>query len=78
MLGSGTKVRLDQAHLETVIPAVGRRVKIVNGAYRGSEANMKGLNEKSFSVSLEIASGVLKGRHLDNIAYEDVSKLHQA
>lgn len=30
------KIKLDQNHLETVIPSVGRQVRFVNGAYRGS------------------------------------------
>ncbi|KAK5982780.1 DNA/RNA-binding protein KIN17 [Trichostrongylus colubriformis] len=33
-LDDGTLVKLDQAHVETVIPSVGREMKIVNGAYR--------------------------------------------
>ncbi|CAF1656145.1 unnamed protein product, partial [Didymodactylos carnosus] len=35
MIDSDDKIRVDQAHVETVIPAVGKKVLIVNGAYRG-------------------------------------------
>jgi hypothetical protein len=35
MLSDGTVVRVDQAHLETVIPAPGGAVLVVNGQHRG-------------------------------------------
>ncbi|GBP32676.1 hypothetical protein EVAR_16838_1 [Eumeta japonica] len=35
LLDEGVKLKLDQNHLETVIPSQGRTVKFVNGAYRG-------------------------------------------
>ncbi|EDW40206.1 GL25134 [Drosophila persimilis] len=64
------------AHLETVIPAMGKTVLVVNGAYRGSEALLKKLDERKFSVSIEILHGPLKGRIVDNVQYEDISKLY--
>ncbi|XP_047111489.1 DNA/RNA-binding protein KIN17 [Schistocerca piceifrons] len=73
---TGHKLKLDQAHLETVIPAVGRKVKVVNGAYRGCEAVLKHLDEKNFCVSVEVASGPLKGRIVEGVQYEDISKIH--
>lgn len=76
LLETGQKLKLDQEHLETVIPAIGKLVKIVNGAYRGEIARLLGVNENSFSVNLEIAKGILQGRKLENIEYEDVSKLY--
>lgn len=76
LLDSGKKLKFDQAHLETVIPAVGRQVKVVNGAYRGSKANLLTLDEKRFCVSIEIACGPLKGRRIDKVQYEDISKLY--
>ena len=40
--------------METVIPAVGRRVRIVNGAYRDATGVLLGLNEKRFSCSVQL------------------------
>ncbi|KAH8379471.1 hypothetical protein KR009_005122 [Drosophila setifemur] len=74
-LDSGEKVKVDQAHLETVIPALDKPVMVVNGAYRGSEALLRKLNERKFSVSIEILHGPLKGRIVENVQYEDISKL---
>lgn len=76
MLDTGNKLKLDQAHMETVIPSVGRRLKVVNGAYRGYTAVMKELNQEKFCVTIEICSGPLKGRVVEGVQYEDISKLH--
>ncbi|KAH8293890.1 hypothetical protein KR054_006134 [Drosophila jambulina] len=74
-LKTGEKVKVDQAHLETVIPALDKPVVVVNGAYRGSEALLRKLDERKFSVSIEILHGPLKGRIVDNVQYEDISKM---
>jgi DNA/RNA-binding protein KIN17 len=78
MLHSGHKLKLDQAHLETVIPAIGRPVLVVNGAYRGCSAILKELDEKKFCVTIEISSSPLKGRIVDKVEYGDICKLHNA
>ncbi|KAL5290487.1 KIN family protein [Megaselia abdita] len=74
-LETGEKVKVDQSHLETVIPALEKPVRVVNGAYRGSEAVLKELNEKKFCVTIEISRGTLKGRILENVEYEDICKI---
>ncbi|XP_041636803.1 DNA/RNA-binding protein KIN17 isoform X2 [Cheilinus undulatus] len=74
MIDSGDKLKLDQNHVETVIPAPGKRVLILNGPYRDTEAVLEGIDEKNFSASLMLDSGQLRGKRVD-IAYEDFSKL---
>merc|ERR1712080_705980 len=44
LTSSGTKIKLDQSHLETVIPAVGRTVLILSGPLKGKEAVLKDLD----------------------------------
>lgn len=56
MIDSGHTLKLDQSHLETVIPAVGRQVLVVNGAYRKCRAILNSLDEKNFCVSITIDS----------------------
>uniref|UniRef100_A0A7M4DY06 DNA/RNA-binding protein KIN17 n=1 Tax=Crocodylus porosus TaxID=8502 RepID=A0A7M4DY06_CROPO len=75
MIDSGDKLKLDQTHLETVIPAPGKKVLVLNGGYRGNEGILESINEKSFSATITIDSGPLKGRRVDSIQYEDISKL---
>lgn len=75
LLETGKKLKIDQEHLETVIPALGKLIKVVNGAYRGETAVLLALDEKKFCVEVEIASGVLKGRKVTGVQYEDICKL---
>ncbi|XP_035919858.1 DNA/RNA-binding protein KIN17 [Anopheles stephensi] len=75
LLETGEKLKVDQAHLETVIPAVGKQILVLNGGYRGCTATLKAINTERYSVTIEIASGPLKGRLVSNVAYEDISKL---
>lgn len=74
MIDSGDKLKLDQNHLETVIPAPGKRVLILNDQYRDIEAVLEGIDEKNFSATLTLDSGQQKGKRV-NVAYEDFSKL---
>uniref|UniRef100_A0A8C6KVN3 DNA/RNA-binding protein KIN17 n=1 Tax=Nothobranchius furzeri TaxID=105023 RepID=A0A8C6KVN3_NOTFU len=74
MIDSGDKLKLDQNHLETVIPAPGKQVLILNGPYRDTEAVLEGIDEKKFSAKLTLDSGHQKGERVD-VAYEDFSKL---
>ncbi|XP_039225451.1 DNA/RNA-binding protein KIN17 [Crotalus tigris] len=75
LIHSGDKLKLDQTHLETVIPALGKKVLILNGGYRGNEAVLQGISEKTFSATVLIESGPLKGRQVEGVPYEDISKL---
>ncbi|XP_028810907.1 DNA/RNA-binding protein KIN17 [Denticeps clupeoides] len=75
LIDSGDKLKLDQSHLETVIPAPGKRILIVNGSYRNTEAVLEGINEKTFSATLLLDSGHMKGKKIEGIPYEDFSKL---
>uniref|UniRef100_A0A8C7QZJ2 DNA/RNA-binding protein KIN17 n=1 Tax=Oncorhynchus mykiss TaxID=8022 RepID=A0A8C7QZJ2_ONCMY len=75
MIDSGDKLKLDQSHLETVIPAPGKRVLVLNGVYRDTEALLDSIDERKFSATLTLDSGRMKGRRVDGIAYEDFSKM---
>ncbi|KAF1372162.1 hypothetical protein PFLUV_G00262320 [Perca fluviatilis] len=74
MIDSGDKLKLDQNHLETVIPAPGKQVMILNGPHRDTKALLEGIDEKNFSATLTLDSGQQKGKRV-NVAYEDFSKL---
>lgn len=76
LIESEEKLKVDQEHLETVIPAIGKEILVLNGGYRGHQAILKKLDEINFCVSIEIASGPLKGRIVDKIKYEDISKIY--
>uniref|UniRef100_A0A8C0U4F3 DNA/RNA-binding protein KIN17 n=1 Tax=Cyanistes caeruleus TaxID=156563 RepID=A0A8C0U4F3_CYACU len=60
VIDSGDKLKLDQTHLETVIPAPGKKVMVLNGGYRGNEGILESVNEKRFSVTITIDSVSIK------------------
>jgi len=76
MLDMGDILKLDQSQLETVIPPVGGKMKIVNGAYRGETAVLLGLDVDNFAAKIRLASGPNGGKILPAIPYEDICKTH--
>ncbi len=54
--GKAAECQLDQSHVETVLPAIGKHVRIVNGAYRGELAFLDKINEGAFSARIIIAA----------------------
>jgi DNA/RNA-binding protein KIN17 len=54
MLETNDKIRIDQAHVETVIPAIGKKVLVVNGAYRGQQAILEAIHQDTFSVDITL------------------------
>nr|XP_043636135.1 KIN17-like protein [Erigeron canadensis] len=77
MVESKHKLRVDQEELETVIPQIGGVVKIVNGAYRGSNARLVSVNTEKFCAKVQIEKGIYDGRVIQAIEYEDICKLAQ-
>lgn len=75
MLESKHVLRVDQEELETVIPQIGGLVRIVNGAYRGSNARLLAVNTDKFCAKVQIEKGIYDGRVLPAVEYEDVCKV---
>ena len=69
-------LKLDQKHVETVIPQIGRKVVVLRGLYRGLEATLTEVNYDKFCVKIRIDSEAAKGKIIDNVKYEDISKMH--
>lgn len=77
LIETGEKMKVDQIHCETVIPTTGKLVKVLNGAYRGCSAYLNEIDIDNYCVNIEISSGTLKGRIVNKVQYEDVSKIYQ-
>lgn len=75
MLETKHKLRIDQDELEIVIPQIGGLVKIVNGAYRGSNAKLLSVDMHKFCAKVQIEKGIYDGRVLQAVEYEDICKL---
>ncbi|KAL5111319.1 DNA/RNA-binding protein KIN17 [Taenia crassiceps] len=72
---SKTKLKVDQDHVETVIPPIGDPVLVVNGAYRGEVAILKQVDKERFRVDIVIESGLCRGRIVRDVSMEDVCKV---
>lgn len=77
MLDTKHLLRVDQAELETVIPQIGGLVRIVNGAYRGSNARLVSIDTDKYCAKVQIEKGVYDGRVLPAVEYEDICKIAQ-
>ncbi|CDJ41174.1 Splicing factor-like protein, related [Eimeria tenella] len=84
MLEGGAILKLDQEYLETVIPAIGGRVAVVLGEWRGHEGRLEALNIDSYSVRVTLDTGPLfkldkyrgnSGVAVEGLPYEHVCKL---
>ncbi len=63
------KLSVDQAELQTVIPALQHPVLVVNGAYRGEQAILLSIDTAQAWATLKITSGLFKGQTVDRVAY---------
>ncbi|RKP17390.1 hypothetical protein ROZALSC1DRAFT_30795 [Rozella allomycis CSF55] len=63
-------IRIDQDELETVIPAIGKKVLIVNGERRGSVGILEEIDFERYNATIKLSNGVL----LKKIPYEYFSK----
>lgn len=71
----GAVVRIDQSDLQSVLPKVGNKLLVVNGRGRGCRALLTSINEEKFNCDIRIEEGVLAGRDVLGVDYEDVCKL---
>jgi len=75
MLNSKDVIRVDQAELETVLPAVGGRLLILKGSHEDCIAELTGIDVDRFSVQVKLLMGPEQGIK-EWYEYEDVSKLY--
>ena len=76
MLDNGDGVRVDELHLETVIPALGKPVVVLRGEHRGQTALLESIDEGHFCCSIRIQTGHSRGQVVHSVQYEHISKLH--
>eukprot|EP00879_Flechtneria_rotunda_P011949 GHRR01012480.1.p2 GENE.GHRR01012480.1~~GHRR01012480.1.p2 ORF type:complete len:164 (+),score=67.56 GHRR01012480.1:766-1257(+) len=74
MLDSGDVIRIDQAELETVLPAPGGQVLVVNGTYRGSHGTLQGIDTGRYQAQVLLTSGKYDGVQ-EWFDYEDICKV---
>jgi len=68
------KLKLDQNHVETVIPNIGGKVIVVNGMHVGREAELIKLDSDNFCVDVKLKTGPSTGKIITGLPFEDVCK----
>ena len=66
----GHVLKIDQEHLETVIPAIGKEVVILKGKHAGKVVTLKKVRIEDFCVDVLFK----KGEILKRVPYEDICK----
>jgi len=74
---TGAKVKLDQDHLETVVPGEGREVVVLWGEHGGEVATLRSIDTEKFSASLKLVTGQNAGDKI-KLPYEQFSKKWEA
>lgn len=67
----GHVMKLDQEHLETVIPAIGKQVVILWGKYKGLKGVVEKLHVDDYSIDVELNRD---GKIVKTLPYEQVCK----
>ncbi|GJX91112.1 KIN17-like protein [Tanacetum coccineum] len=75
MIESKHKLRVDQEELETVIPQIGGVVRVVNGACRGSNARLLGVNTVKFCARVQIEKVCMMGELFKRLSMKTYAKL---
>ena len=70
-MSEGGRLRLDQDHLETVVPQVRREVVVLWGKHEGKAGVLRSIDTSSFSASIRLHSG-----EKVKLPYEQFSKAH--
>ncbi|CAB4067514.1 KIN [Lepeophtheirus salmonis] len=71
LINGNSKIKLDQEHLETVVPSPGRKVIVLNGFYRGETGTLKSIIVEEFAAKIE-----LKDSTIAKIPYEHFNRVH--
>ena len=71
-------MKVDQAHVETVIPVISKSMMQVKRPHHGCKAILMGLVEEDFCCTVRLQNRSSFGKVLQNIAYEHLSKLFVA
>ncbi|PAA67815.1 hypothetical protein BOX15_Mlig008336g1, partial [Macrostomum lignano] len=64
-----------ESRLETVLPALGGRVRVVLGSFKGRLATLLSLQEADYACTVRLEDGPYSGKTVSGLAYEQVCKL---
>jgi len=70
MVDSNHKLKVDQEHLETVIPSIGSEIAIVSGEHRGKVGILEGVNVDKYKAVVRVDDS------MTDKDYEEVCKIN--
>mmetsp|Transcript_31623 Transcript_31623/g.73783 ORF Transcript_31623/g.73783 Transcript_31623/m.73783 type:complete len:446 (-) Transcript_31623:129-1466(-) len=70
MQESRSLIKVDQEMLETVIPNIGKPVRVIKGTYKGWRATMRAVDIEHFCVTVELEDG----KEMDGLGYDEICK----
>eukprot|EP01083_Nonionella_stella_P115508 342567_1 len=73
MSKSGDIIKMDQPHLETVLPSLGRDVKVLKGSWEGFTAKLLSVEQETFSATMEVTHRT-KVKRVSGMDYGDLCK----
>merc|ERR1712142_425206 len=54
MFKTNTKIKIDQSLIETIIPAIGRKIVVLTGKYRGRFGKLKAIQAELGTLSVDL------------------------
>lgn len=77
VIDSGTEIGMDQDDLETVIPKKGKKVMVLNGAFKNSIGEVVSINIDKYNCTVLLLSGEYKNETVE-LSYEDISEIYNS
>mmetsp|Transcript_25613 Transcript_25613/g.58206 ORF Transcript_25613/g.58206 Transcript_25613/m.58206 type:complete len:422 (+) Transcript_25613:67-1332(+) len=71
MIEPSALIRIEQEMLETVIPNVGKPVRVVKGTHKGQHATVRGVDLENFCVSITLSDGT----EMEGMGYDEICKV---
>ncbi|KAF0990335.1 hypothetical protein HZS_981 [Henneguya salminicola] len=75
IIDSGNIIKLDQVFLQTIIPAIGREIILLEGHYRGCKGKLIEIDEKNLCANVQLINKPFVGKILNNLSFDNISKM---
>jgi len=78
LIKSGAVLKIDQEFLETVVPAFGRDVRVLNGRHVGVEGVLEALDHATFMAKIKIIKPVERQNDRVFVNVDHFSKIYKS
>lgn len=74
MVEGNDLIRVEQEMIETVIPNIGKPLRVIKGTHRGWKAKMRAVDMEGFCVTVELDDGTV----MEGLGYDEVCKFEES